>query len=236
LINSYLSQIRPSVASKVLLVRAYRLNNRKQQPNNRKEIMKKKVFVMLAAAMGMGVAMSAGAVSWTGYGADTLGPAYIITWDGSSAVVSAGPGNAQGPYDGSDDTYIGVVNNGSTTLNYLNLSSTPDIYGNRIFWFDGDGIDAYGAPGNGSDNTGYGGPLGYFTGIAADANSGTVNFIGGIAPGDYTFFSLETDLTSVPGGGTTGGLTVGVPDGGSTMLLLGSVLGALGMLRRRFVS
>ena len=200
-------------------------------------------YTLLAAVIGMGAAMSASAFSWTGFGADTLGPQYIITWDGTSFNIINGPGLAQGAYDGVEDTYFGVENlSTSQTLNSVNLTSAL-----QIFFFDGDGIDTYGAikVASNPDISGYGGPITYFTGVngAFDAfgnatgvgsyTSGTANFFGGIAPGGSTYFSLEEN-TGLNGGSGSGVTVGGVPDGGSTMLLLGSALAGLGALRRRF--
>ena len=52
------------------------------------------------------------------------------------------------PYDGIEDTLIGVQNNSSTPLSSLPLASTD---GAQLFGFDGDGIGNYGP-------TGYEGP------------------------------------------------------------------------------
>ena len=76
------------------------------------------------------------------------------------------------------------MNDRSTTVFNLDLSS-PQCIG----CFDGDGIDTYGAPGNVLDTTGYGGPDTWFsnnTGYSLRAN-----FIGGLAAGGTTYFSLE---------------------------------------------
>ncbi len=92
-----------------------------------------------------------------------------------------------GPYDGTDDTQIGVLNNSSSAITKLSLTSTTAIFG-----FDSDGIDTYGATGNATDTTGYGGLISYFTNINTSKTDGTVNFIGGLAAdGGKTFFSLE---------------------------------------------
>src|SRR5262249_2848471 len=77
--------------------------------------------------------------------------------DGSPVTITR---TGQGPYDGNDDTLIGVVNNSRSPIRTLGLSSASDICG-----FDGDGIDAFGIPGNSHDSTGYGGPNAFFTNI-----------------------------------------------------------------------
>ena len=136
-------------------------------------------------------------------GNDTSGPALCITLNSNgTASVTNGPGSTQGPYDGVEDTYIGVVNNTSMSISSISLSSTQDIFG-----FDGDGIGGgsytgqsgtvqYGTP-NSSDTSGYGGPDGFFTNIdIASTETGTLNFITPLAPGGTTFFSLEEALDS----------------------------------------
>lgn len=190
----------------------------------------KKLLVAGAAIAALGVASQAHAVTWTGYGNDTLGPALVITISSAGvASIASGPGSAQGPYDGSDDSYIGVVNNYGKTINSLSLSSS----GAPIFAFDGDGIDTYGAvkvSGN-PDTTGYGGPTGYFTNITS-FTSGTVNFFGGVASGGTAFFSLEAPPSlstfTGPGGGVTTG---GVPEPATWAMMLVGVGLMGGMLR-----
>lgn len=193
--------------------------------------MKKTYSIATATILGLAATASVqaanyGGVSWTPYGADN-GPGVIITYNGGSSFSVSTTG--QGPYDGIEDTYVGVINASSTyTLSSINLSATTDIFG-----FDGDGIDTYGAPGNGSDNTGYGGPDSYFTGINGAATAGTVNFVTPLAPGQSTFFSLEEALSSAGGTGAPGGGFGVAPDAGSSMVLLGGALAGIGALRRR---
>ena len=96
-----------------------------------------------------------------------------------------------GPYDGSDDTQVAVLNNSAGTLNSLALGGGNV---NNIFSFDGDGIGAapYNAPTNAKDTSDghYGGPLTFFTNINAAGTAGTANFVGGLAPnGGSTYFS-----------------------------------------------
>jgi hypothetical protein len=182
------------------------------------------------AVVGVSTTFSGAQASFLPFGNDTLGPAFIITIGSGGLSVSSGPGFGQGPYDGSDDTYIGVVNSSGVTANSFFLSSTSNIFG-----FDSDGIDSYGAPedpGN-PDASGYGGPITYFTGIGAGDLSGTVNFFGGLAVGAATYFSLEealtlTSFTNVP----PGPAPTGVPEPG-TMVLLGTGLAGLAALRHR---
>src|SRR5271165_6700323 len=90
-----------------------------------------------------------------GFGSNTLGPEYVITFaaDGSittalNSVYTLDPG----PYDGNDDTYFGVINDTTHSIGSFGLSSSSQDIGG----FDGDGIDAYGAPSNPTDMAGCG--------------------------------------------------------------------------------
>jgi hypothetical protein len=152
----------------------------------------------------------------------------LITIDSSNVVHVATPN--VNPYDGVEDNYVGVVNNGTLDLTSLFL----DGNGTDIFGFDGDGIaSGFGASGNAQDPSGYGGPNAYFTGINGALTQGTVNFITAIAHGGGTgYFSLEeAPNASNPIGGTVGGQ---VPEP-STLAMMGTgLLGAMATLRRRF--
>lgn len=104
--------------------------------------------------------------------------------------VTADPASP-GPYDGTDDTLIGVKNDSAAGVSSIPLSSaTLDIFG-----FDGDGLCTF-APFTGStgcpfDSTGYGGPGVTYTNISANMMSGVVDFTPAIAPGGTAYFSLE---------------------------------------------
>jgi hypothetical protein len=208
----------------------------------------KRIFSGTTAAI-VGLALVSTAQGGVGYnngflpaGFDTQGPEFYILYNGSSAnFVTAASlgingGVDQGPYDGSDDTYIGVVNTSTASvLNSVYLTSTSL---NPIFAFDGDGITAYGVPGNPLDTSSSSsedqGPGVLFSGIAPNLNSGTVNFTGGLAPGQTAYFSLESSVGGVLGSG--GGFAVGAPDAGSSIALLGGALAGIGVLRRKFKS
>src|SRR3954469_2571578 len=79
-----------------------------------------------------------------------VGCGSVITITDTGATVKQ---TGQGPYDGSDDTLVGIINNGKVPITSLILTSGFDIFG-----FDGDGINTFGIPGNPKDSTGYGGP------------------------------------------------------------------------------
>jgi hypothetical protein len=110
----------------------------------------------------------------------------LVVSPGGSLRVKNDP--SQPPYDGVEDTLIGVQNDSDQTILSLPLHSTTDIFG-----FDGDGLcnvtpRPAGCP---FGVTGYEGPGVSFSGISADKTSGVVNFAGGIPPGGSVYFSLE---------------------------------------------
>ncbi len=121
-------------------------------------------------------------------GNDTsCGTLITVNPDGTGTVDSD---PSQGPYDGSEDTLIGLQNNSTGTVSSVDLSSTTDLFG-----FDGDGICTYtGGPPCGA--TGYEGPGTSFSNIAADFTSGTVNFSPAVGPGGSAYWSLEEDINA----------------------------------------
>jgi hypothetical protein len=137
----------------------------------------------------------------TSVGVDTACGAIINVAPTGGTVKQTG----MGPYDGSDDTLIGVANMipacsagagpppspCGVSIYSLDLTSSTNI-----FAFEGDGISSptYGAPGNAMDTTGYGGPHAYFTNISTDKMKGRVNFMPPIPPGGTDYFSLENAL------------------------------------------
>ncbi len=123
----------------------------------------------------------------------------LIEQDGSLRVKTA---PSQGPYDGIEDTLIGVQNNSSHAVLAIPISGPNSILG-----FDGDGIcgsDPFTGgpfnprpPGCPFGPTGYEGPGVIFSDISADATSGTVTFAGGLQPGTSTYFSLELAIQTL---------------------------------------
>lgn len=95
-----------------------------------------------------------------------------------------------GPYDGIEDTLLGVENRSTGTV------KTIPIEGTFIFGFDGDGICSGSFTGTPAGcpfgPTGYEGPNTEFTVI--DTNHGSVNFPAGLEPGATTYFSLEEPI------------------------------------------
>jgi len=110
----------------------------------------------------------------------------------TTGVVQSDPG--VGPYDGREDTLVGVVNNTNATITEIALSSTFDIFG-----LDGDGICASSITPHPSGcpfgPTKYEGPNTSYTIITKF--SGIVHFPDGLAPGASTYFGLESKLGSV---------------------------------------
>ena len=200
--------------------------------------------------MGGATMFATAAHAWPSYGNDTAGPTILITVTDSGTTVSAGPSN-QGPYDGVEDTYLGVINDSSSNVSTLGVvTSTLPIYG-----FDGDGLGSfpYNAPTNSTDTSdgNYGGPDTYFVGINAAQDSGTVDFVRALAAGNgscnvsattarglpacATFFSLEETIpfssivvNQVPEPGTLGVLGLAVSGMGFFLRLRRRSLSARG--------
>jgi hypothetical protein len=146
------------------------------------------------------------------------GCAYLIILNSAGpAQIVANP--SVGPFDGHNDSLVGIVNNSGATVNSVALASNKDI-----FAFDGDGICATNSHGNllyawsgtgettqgssncpflpavaktaGYDGFDYAGPNTSFSNFSNsdDYHSGNVNFPAGLANGMSTYFSLENVL------------------------------------------
>ncbi len=177
--------------------------------------------VLIAGAAGVPAAAAATPVppftQCPPIGADPSCALLVVVTDAGATVLGD---SARGPYDGADDTVVGILNNSSRNVGSLPLSSSTA----SIFGFEGDGICASAFPdANGNavsppagcpfGSTGYEGPNTTFGAISADTMSGTVSFTTPIPPGGSGYFSLEdtllaTDLTpgtptTTPGGGAT---------------------------------
>lgn len=136
----------------------------------------------------------------------------IITFNANGSITTTVPnGN---PYDGTEDTLVGVVNNTGSAISSFVLVGTDPLTP-QLFAFEGDGAcdglgdyESLSACTGATDPTGYGGPGVTFTGINTDPSgstpavpactlatsctTGTVNFAPGIAAnGGTAWFSLE---------------------------------------------
>jgi hypothetical protein len=157
-------------------------------------------LVVLALALGMLAAIPAasfGAAPTPPFnqcpaiGADTS-CGILIVFNADGSITTYGD-PTQGPYDGIDDTLLGVQNNSATTQTGVDLTSPLDI-----FDFDGDGICSGMFPGTPAgcpyDQSGYAGPNTSFT--VNTPFTGRVNFPSGLKPGTSTYFSLENSATA----------------------------------------
>jgi hypothetical protein len=137
--------------------------------------------------------------------------------------------STQGPYDGVDDTLLGVENDSSSPVTQVSLSSSTL----PIFGFDGDGICTFSFTGDsycdaaqqgGEDPYDYEGPNNTFSNISSDDMSGVVNFTTPLGSGQFTYFSLEdalqpsditppTSVTTSLSGGSQSGTSISVPSG-----------------------
>ena len=127
----------------------------------------------------------------------------------ANGTISAFGDPTQNPYDGSDDTLVGVLNNSGRTQASLTLSGVG-VNNIPVFGFEGDGICTFTFAGNGlvpgsgycsgayyqTDPGDYAGPNNTFSNISADQKTGTIVFTGGLAPGAATYFSLEDRLST----------------------------------------
>jgi hypothetical protein len=119
---------------------------------------------------------------------NVTGCGVLITVDPTGAATITIPGN-NNPYDGTEDTLVGIQNNSGGSFASITLSSSTPI-----FAFDADGpctqtTHSSSCPFPGT--TGYEGPNNTFTNISADHTSGTVTFTTPIPTGGSTWFALE---------------------------------------------
>jgi hypothetical protein len=153
----------------------------------------------------------------------------LLTINAGGTVTSSNPSGTPN-YDGSDDVYVGILNNTSKTLNHFLLHGSTS-FGGSFGGQDGDGMcqtSRFGtaslcssAPQNGSHDYAPNGVT--FTPISA--SDGYVDFAGGLAPGGSGFFSLEAPATA-------GNITISTPEP-ATLAILGLGLAGLGLVRRR---
>ena len=119
-------------------------------------------------------------------GLDTSGCGIVIVIN-ANGLPTIYDNPDSGPYDGTDDTLVGVQNNSGQSI-----ASLP-IAGEDIFGFDGDGLCTFVACDYPNPTT-YEGPNTSFT--IVDDSDGSVDFTGGLAAGASAYFSLENVVTS----------------------------------------
>ncbi len=119
----------------------------------------------------------------------------VVNADNSVSVLGD---PSVGPFDGNDDTLVGIVNNSAAPVGAVTVSGP----GSGLSEFDGDGICSgdYGTW-TGSDGcpygpTGYEGPGTSFVTNQSLPDSAEVDFADGLQPGAAAYFSLEGALTS----------------------------------------
>ncbi len=209
--------------------------------------MKIRSLLIAGALFGAGSLYAASAIcpttSSNSTGADPTGCGVLITFASGGATVSV---TGTGPYDGSDDTTVGIINNGLAPLSSVTLSAS-----NGAFGFEADGIQApqfspssngvaigtggattYEGPDSTFDLSGVDGGTCSGTPVSCSSGDGTlvVNFATPIAAnGGTDYFSLEGD----PSVGT--GITVGsgAPEPGTFGALAAGLLGLAGFVRYR---
>jgi hypothetical protein len=133
----------------------------------------------------------------------------LITVTGPGQATISGPLGNGNPYDGDEDTLVGIQNSSGGYLTSITLtSSTTDIFG-----FDGDGpCDTqyhspayswcpvpYPAEPNDPNPLGYAGPDNTFTNISGNQRTGTINFTTPIPNNGTTWFALEGAPSGIGG-------------------------------------
>jgi hypothetical protein len=134
---------------------------------------------------------------------DTSCAILIVIEPNGSLTILSDP--TQKPFDGAEDTLLGVQNNSGITVPSISIGSSTQA----VFAFEApagtDGICHYSFVGNAyckvapKPPTGYEGPDTRFSGVSANKRDGTVSFTdagGGLAAGASTYFSLENAIAA----------------------------------------
>jgi hypothetical protein len=114
----------------------------------------------------------------------------VLNADGATSLLSD---PAVAPFDNSEDTLVGVLNQTGVAIGSIQLSSNEPIFG-----FDGDGICSAGTSPRPAacpfGLTGYEGPGTSFS--VTTTHQGTVNFSPALADGASAYFGLEQAVTA----------------------------------------
>jgi hypothetical protein len=95
-----------------------------------------------------------------------------------------------GPYDGIEDTLVGVWNQSSSSVEAITVNGRNTGLGQ----LDGDGLCAFAVSGCPFGPTGYEGPNTAIKTSPSRPDSAEIDFPSGLAPGATTYFSLEGQL------------------------------------------
>lgn len=176
------------------------------------------VFLLVATSAHAGICPAVGFATDCGVQINVTGQAGGV---GNAYTVGAGPAGNGNPYDGVEDTLIGLTNNSGATINSITLTAS---LASDAFGFDGDGPCTYGV--GPCATTGYEGPNQTFSSVTSNGTDEflTITFTGGLANGASTWFALEGTPSSIISGST--------PEPAS-LLLLGTGLLAVGLFVRR---
>jgi hypothetical protein len=170
----------------------------------------RRTFYILASAVAVGASLAAASAVPAGAATTPTPPFTECPAIGSSPsceillvvnadnTVSVLGDPSVGPYDGSDDTLVGIINDSAAAVKAVTVSGP----GSDLSGFDGDGICSgdygtwTGSSGCPYGPTGYEGPGTSFVTDPSLPDSAEVDFTGGLAPGKTAYFSLEGALTS----------------------------------------
>ena len=172
------------------------------------------VFFLVAGSAHAGICPAVGVATDCGVQINILAQSGGVVTSASTVAGPAGNGN---PYDGIEDTLVGITNTTNATVNSITLTSTSGAFG-----FDNDGPCAFGVSSS-CGATGYEG-AGAVTFSNNTGTSLTVNFTGGLAAGASTWFALEGSPQTI--------ITGSAPEPAS-LLLLGTGLLGLALVVRR---
>jgi Domain of unknown function DUF11 len=170
----------------------------------------RRTFCILASAVAVGASLAAASAVPAGAATTPTPPFTECPAIGSSPsceillvvnadnTVSVLGDPSVGPYDGSDDTLVGIINDSTAAVKAVTVSGP----GSALSGFDGDGICSgdygtwTGSSGCPYGPAGYEGPGTSFVTDPSLPDSAEVDVAGGLAPGKTAYFSLEGALTS----------------------------------------